>query len=299
VGVIFYQEPQLNNPDMVACWPGIGNIGFIAINTLKSQLEVEELGEIESWEFFYPLKSVVKASILEKLIFPSSKFYFKKRRKRDLILFIGEEQPSHGDSIYARGASAYRIASLVLEVANRFNCRRIYASGAAISFTHHELKPRVWAVTSNRDLKREITTFANVILMSQIEDKREIGNITGLNGILPGLAKQMGFESMCLMGEIPDYLAGLPFPYPRASRSVLEILTRILELEIDYSNIDELIFETDEIVREIYYSLPLETREKIDQRKSNQSYLHGSITEEESNWLKEHLDDLLKKTGGS
>jgi len=284
---------------MVACWPGIGNIGFIAINTLKSQLEVEELGEIESWEFFYPLKSVVKASILEKLIFPSSKFYFKKRRKRDLILFIGEEQPSHGDSIYARGASAYRIASLVLEVANRFNCRRIYASGAAISFTHHELKPRVWAVTSNRDLKREITTFANVILMSQIEDKREIGNITGLNGILPGLAKQMGFESMCLMGEIPDYLAGLPFPYPRASRSVLEILTRILELEIDYSNIDELIFETDEIVREIYYSLPLETREKIDQRKSNQSYLHGSITEEESNWLKEHLDDLLKKTGGS
>lgn len=299
MGVIFYQEPQLNNPDMVACWPGIGNIGFIAINTLKSQLEVEELGEIESWEFFYPLKSVVKASILEKLIFPSSKFYFKKRRKRDLILFIGEEQPSHGDSIYARGASAYRIASLVLEVANRFNCRRIYASGAAISFTHHELKPRVWAVTSNRDLKREITTFANVILMSQIEDKREIGNITGLNGILPGLAKQMGFESMCLMGEIPDYLAGLPFPYPRASRSVLEILTRILELEIDYSNIDELIFETDEIVREIYYSLPLETREKIDQRKSNQSYLHGSITEEESNWLKEHLDDLLKKTGGS
>jgi proteasome assembly chaperone (PAC2) family protein len=284
---------------MVACWPGIGNIGFIAINTLRSQLEAEELGEIEPWDFFYPLKSIVKGSILQELIFPSSKFYFKKRGKRDLILFIGEEQPSNGDSIYARGATAYRIARLVLEVAVRFNCRRIYTSGAAVSITHHELKPRVWAVASNRDLKREIAAFANVIFMSQIEGKHEIGNITGLNGILPGLAKQMGFESMCLMGEIPDYLAGLPFPYPRASRSVLEILTRILELEIDYSNIDELIFETDEIVREIYHSLPLEAKEKIDQRKDNLAYFRGSITEEESIWLKEHLDDLLKKTGGS
>lgn len=299
MGVIYYKEPQLNNPDMVACWPGIGNIGFIAVNTLKSQLEAEEFGEIEPWDFFYPLKSIVKASILQKLIFPSSKFYFKKRGKRDLILFIGEEQPSNEDSIYARGAAAYRIASLVMEVAGRFNCRRIYTSGAAVSFTHHELKPRVWAVTSNRDLKKKISTFANVIFMSKIEGKREIGNIAGLNGILPGLAKRMGYESICLMGEIPDYLAGLPFPYPRASRSVLEILARILGLEIDYSNIDELIFETDEIVRDIYHSLPLEAREKIDQRKGNQAYIHGSITEEESIWLKEHLDDLLKKTGGS
>ena len=74
MGVRFYTEPQLNRPDMVASWPGIGNIGIIAVDTLREQIEAEELGEIEPWDFFYPKKVRIRASVLENLEFPGSKF---------------------------------------------------------------------------------------------------------------------------------------------------------------------------------------------------------------------------------
>jgi len=237
LGIKLYKEIELKKPDMVACWPGIGNIGLIAIETLREKVEAEELGEIEPWDFFYPSKVIIRAGVLEDLKFPSSKFYYKKLGNRDLILFIGEEQPNSVGRMYAEGLKAYQLADFVLDVAERFGCRRVYTSGAAIAVTHHMLKPRVWAVTSSEDLVKEIKSRENTILMSEIEGAGG-GSITGLNGLLLGLAKKRGFEAICLMGEIPDYLSQAPFPYPRASKSVLEILANLLGIDIDCSVID-------------------------------------------------------------
>ncbi len=46
MGIRLYQEPHLENPILVASWPGIGNIGIIAVDTLRGMLEAEEFGEI-------------------------------------------------------------------------------------------------------------------------------------------------------------------------------------------------------------------------------------------------------------
>ena len=46
MGIRLYKEPELEKPDMVACWPGIGNIGIIAVDTLRGQIRAEELGEM-------------------------------------------------------------------------------------------------------------------------------------------------------------------------------------------------------------------------------------------------------------
>ncbi len=294
MGVVLYKEPKLEKPDLIACWPGIGNIGIIAINTLRGQIDAEEMGEIEPWDFFYPKNVTIRAGVLEDLDFPFNKFYFKIHRKKDLLFFIGEEQPADGERVYAEGKKAYQMANLVLDVAERFGCERVYTSGAAVSFTHHELKPRVWAVTSKEDLTREMKKYNNAILMSEIEGRSEKGNITGLNGLLLGLAKKRGFDSICLMGEIPDYLSGVPFPYPRASKSILEILTRIIGVEIDYTPIDEMAVQVDEIIANIYEKLPPEIKDKIEQRKLCRLPLPETITEEDEEWLKEHLDELLK-----
>jgi len=45
-------------------------------------------------------------------------------------------------------------------------------------------------------------------------------------------------EGICLMGEIPDYLSRIPFPYPKASQSVLEVLTSILGIRNDLNVLD-------------------------------------------------------------
>jgi proteasome assembly chaperone (PAC2) family protein len=51
MGIRLCQEPRLESPILAAGWPGIGNIGIIAVDTLKGILEAEELVQIEFWEF--------------------------------------------------------------------------------------------------------------------------------------------------------------------------------------------------------------------------------------------------------
>jgi len=298
MGVRLYKEPELEKPDLVASWPGIGNIGVMAVDTLRAQVQAEELGEIEPWDFFYPRKVIIRAGVIEDLEFPSSKFYYKRLLKKDLIFFVGEEQPVDGGRVYAEGRKAYQMANLVLDVAERFGCRRVYTSGAAVSLTHHAMKPRVWAVTSSGELNREAKGYENTILMSEVEGPGNQGSITGLNGLLLGLAKKRGLEAICLMGEIPDYLSRAPFPYPKASKSVLEVLSGLLGIEVDYGALDKMVFQMDGVISSIYEKFPPEIRDRIEQRKSIIQTKPETITEEDEEWIKEHIDELFKKGAG-
>lgn len=295
MGVRLYKEPELEKPDMVVGWPGIGNVGILAVDTLRGQVRAEELGEIEPWEFFYPRKVIIKTGVLQDLEFPINKFYYKRLEKKNLMFFIGEEQPTHGGRMYAEGKKAYHMANLVLDVAERFSCQRVYTSGAAVALTHHALKPRVWATANRQDLIASMRRYENTILMSEIEGSGKQGSITGLNGLLLGVAKKRGLEGVCLMGEVPDYLSRAPFSYPRASQSVLEVLATILGINIDLTILNDLNAKIDEIILEIYEKFPPEIRERIEQRKSVVQAKPGAITEEDKKWIKEHIDEFFKK----
>ena len=297
MGIKFYREPKLDKPDMLASWPGIGNIGLIAIDALRNQIHAEELGEIEPWDFFYPKKITIRAGILQDMEFPTSKFYYRRLAKKDLIIFQGEEQPADAGRMYAEGRKGYQMANLVLDVAEKFGCQRIYTSGAAVALTHHSLKPRVWAVASRDDLNREMRSYGNITLMGETEGWGDHGSITGLNGLLLGMAKKRGFETICLMGEIPDYLSAAPFPYPHASKSVLEVLAKILGIEVDYSALDQMASQVDEVLGGIYEKLPPEIKYRVDQRKVVLQPKAEAISEEDEKWIKEHIDDLFKEGG--
>ncbi len=67
-----------------------------------------------------------------------------------------------------------------------------------------------------------------------------------------------------------------------------------MDVEIDYSPIDEMSIQVDDIVSGIYDKLPLEIKDKIEQRKLSRLPKTETITEEDEMWLKEHLDDLFK-----
>ena len=301
MGVKLYRKPRLRSPIMLATWPGIANIGLIAVDTIREALEAEELGEIEPWDFFYPKRVSIKDGILEALEFPSNKFYFKKTEQTDLIFFIGEEQPSGGEKIYAEGGEAYRIANLVLDVAEKFCCKRVYTSGAAVAPIHHTMTPRVWAVTNNPELVAEVKKYKNTVLMSAIEGREGEGNIVGLNGLLLGVAKKRGFEAICVMGEIPIYLQGLPLPYPKASKSVVEILTRSLGIEVDTSKLDSWAEQLEQEIDEFYRQIPPEVRRQLEKLKHT---LHAKpaepspITEEDKRKIMKDIDKFFKKRGG-
>jgi proteasome assembly chaperone (PAC2) family protein len=301
MGVRLYNEPKLVNPVMIACWPGIGNIGIMAVDMLRRMVAAEEFGEIESWDFFYPKKIQIKDGELKSLEFPENKFYFKKTEKNDLLFFIGEEQPSDGRGGYAEGTKAYKMANLVLDVAQRFGCHRIYTSGAAVAPIHHTSRSRVWVVPNSEGLIDEVKSYENTVLMSEVEGRDGQGNITGLNGLILGVAKMRGLEAICVMGEIPIYIHGFPVPYPKGSRAVLEVLGAALGVNIPMYEINELVQKSDGEIESVYEKLPSEIREQLDKLKYV-VYTKPSepepITEEDKKKILLEIDKLFKKDTG-
>ena len=295
MGIKLYREPGLENPIMFVGWPGIGNIGIMAVNILRDILKAEEFGRIESWDFFYPKKVSIRDGLLENLEFPSNTFYYQRLEKKDVLFFIGEEQPTEGGRMYASGEKAYRMANLVVDVGLKLGCQRIYTSGACVSLTHHQMRPRVCAVVSSENLIEEVKQYPNTILISETGGRREgEGTITGLNGLLLAVAKKRGLESMCLMGEIPDWLSGATFPYPKASRSVLEVFAEILGIEMDMNFLKKMEGQIEEIIEGFYAKFPPETKEEYDQRKSVAQVQPGTITVQ----AKIYIDERFKGGGG-
>ena len=90
MGIKLVKEPTLENPVMIAGWPGIGNIGLVAVDHLKSMVEAEEFGEIEPWEFFYPRRVFIRGGEILGLEFPTNKFYFKQSEKQDMIFWLSK-----------------------------------------------------------------------------------------------------------------------------------------------------------------------------------------------------------------
>ena len=293
MGIKLYREPQLENPTLIASWPGIGNIGLIAVDTLRRVLEAEEFGEIEPWDFFYPKRVLIRDGDIKDLEFPISKFYFKRTERQDLMFFVGEEQPTVAGRAYAEGRKAYEMANLVLDVAVRFGCKRVYTSGAAVAPVHHSVRPRVWAVPNSEALIEEVKGYDNTILMSGSEGRGGQGNITGLNGLLLGVAKKRGVDAICVMGEIPMYLQGFALPYPKASQSVVEVLASTLKIGVDMQWMAEMVERSEGEIQRFYESFPSEIREQLD-RLVHLSYVvpsePGPITEEDKKKILEDID---------
>jgi predicted ATP-grasp superfamily ATP-dependent carboligase len=74
-------------------------------------------------------------------------------------------------------------------------------------------------------------------------------HISGLNGLLLGVAKERKIEGVCLLGEVPMHATRIP--NPMAALAVLRVLTRMLNIEIDLSELSEMASEAAERMKEI------------------------------------------------
>ena len=72
----------------------------------------------------------------------------------------------------------------------------------------------------------------------------EGGHISGLNGLLLGFAEKKGIEALCLLATIPQYAIGIP--NPKASSAIIDILSRILNIQVDLRELNEHIKDMDE-----------------------------------------------------
>jgi proteasome assembly chaperone (PAC2) family protein len=79
--------------------------------------------------------------------------------------------------------------------------------------------------------------------------------IVGTAGLLLGLAKFKKMDALCLLGETRGYLAD-----PKAAKSVLEVLEKIVGLDVALANLDAQIEKANELVVKM---------QEIEERRDN------------------------------
>ncbi len=218
---------------MLAAWPGVGNVSMIVANYLQRKLDFKELGEIEASHFFDPIGVIARDNVVEAPQFPQSKFYYWKNKGKgsDLILFVGDDQPS---------SKAYELASCILDVGLRFQISKIYTCAAALTHIHYTEQPRVWGVATSQQGAEELKKHDLV--------QRSTLQIAGLNGLLLGVAKERDVEGVCLLGEVPEHTSRMG--NPMAALAIVNVLARILGIEIDTTELAEAAEQTKEQIKQ-------------------------------------------------
>jgi len=232
--VKLHARPKLNSPNMVAAWPGISNVSMIVASYLEKKLDFKKLGEIEPTSFFDPIGVTARNNVVEEPQFPQSRFSYWKNESggSDIILFIGDDQPA---------SKGYALANCVLDVGIKFQVKRIYTCAAAVTRIHHTEQPKVWGVATVPQMIDELKEL----------DLLRRGNlrISGMNGLLLGVAKERSVEGICLLGEVPSHTTRMQ--NPMSALAILGVLPRMLEIEIDTFELELLASETKDKMKEI------------------------------------------------
>jgi proteasome assembly chaperone (PAC2) family protein len=231
--VKLHARPKLNAPNMLAAWPGIGNVAMIVANYLKSKLNFKELAVIDASYFFDPIGVSVRDNVVEAPNFPQSQFYYRKNEgeESDLILFIGDDQPA---------AKGYELSNCVLDVGQRFQVKQVYTCAAAMTRIHHTEPPRVWGVATNLRVAEDLKKY-NLVQTGNLQ-------IAGLNGLLLGVAKERDIDGICLLGEVPVYATRVH--NPMAAMAVIKVLTRMLKVEVDLAELAKMSVEAGERMKQ-------------------------------------------------
>jgi len=261
----FLKTPKLKNPYLIVAWPGMGEVAFKAAEFLVNKLKAEEFAEINNHDFFYLTESVIQNGVLSLPERPFNKFFFAKPKgaKNDLLIFLSDAQPDL--------AKAEVYCDVIIELAKKYNVKNVITFAAIPQPVDYSHQPGVWFTSTSARLNEELKKL-NIQLFNE-------GQISGLNGIFLGMIKKAGFEGFCLLGEVPFYT--IQIENPKASFAVLEVLKRILNLEVDLSDLLSQARAMEEQINSLLEHLKL-------------GNAPGPIEEEEIERIRKTLNQLTK-----
>lgn len=231
IRVVFSQKivPKLDCPYLVCGFPGSGFVGKLAVDHLIQELSAKHLADIYSTSF--PPQILIRADGTADLI-KNSIFYFEDTGPCpiSLLLLTGDTQPVNPDS-------EYLLAEEILDIAAKFNPKQVFTLAAYITGVFID-KPRIFGTATHIDI---VKTFEEKGVLAM-----DGGCITGMNGIMIGIAKLRGMKGVCLLGETSGYVVDA-----KSSKSLLEILLSIIGIKIDMTNLEKRAKDTEVLIHTI------------------------------------------------
>jgi proteasome assembly chaperone (PAC2) family protein len=236
----------------------MGHVALKAFVFLHEALRAQNLAFVEEPDYFRVAGIGIQDGLVQSTLLPQSGFYYWQRagEARDFLFFIGDQQPVAGKE--------YQLASALLEFAGSYGVKRVVTAAAMPTAINHYQPSQVWMTATHEELLSALSPYCERVL-------RE-GQISGMNGLLLGVAKHIGMEGFCLLGEIPFYTTEIE--NPKASKAVLQVLTEVLDLKMDLRELEELAQETEKEID--HYLLELQQREQEEERQTEDQ--EGPVT---------------------
>jgi uncharacterized protein len=221
--------PQLRSPYLICGFPGSGYVGKMAVDHLIQELDAKHLADIYSTSF--PPQVMIRTDGTTDLM-KNSIFYSKGSASSDasLLLLTGDSQPANPDSEYA-------LAEEILDIAAKFNTQKVFTLAAYITGVFVD-KPRIFGTATDADIVKAFGE-QNVSAMDG-------GSITGMNGLIIGVAKLRGMKGTCLLGETSGYVVDA-----KASKSILETLLPMMGVKIDMTSLEKRAKDTEMLIQTI------------------------------------------------
>ncbi len=215
-------ERKLNQPWLVAVWPGMGQVASSAGYYLMAKLGMHLLAELPTQGLFDIDAVAVKDGVYQRAGLPRNRLFVWEdpHKQHDIVVFIGEAQPPVGK---------YAFCLKLIEQAQQLGVQRVFTFAAMATAMHPEHESRVFAAATDESCLEELKKFPVEVL--------ESGQIGGLNGVLIGAAAENGLRGYTLLGEMPHIFAQLPFP--KAALAILDVFTKYAGIKIDLIELEE------------------------------------------------------------
>ncbi|MHA1637144.1 MAG: PAC2 family protein [Candidatus Thorarchaeota archaeon] len=216
---------SLKDPIAIIGLPGIGNVGVVAIETLKDILDAKPMMDFFSEHF--PARIFVKGGIAR---FPKSTIYLYRcapAEPHDLVFLTADFQPTSAEGVF-------QYAEFVCKEFDGLGVKRVIALAAFEQeytnfFSHFPSTPRVYVSTSSEETLEKVLSMDGTAMISD-------GVVNGANGVIPSWAATMyNMTGTCLLGETPGMIK---VDY-RASREVLGRISSLVGIELPYDILED------------------------------------------------------------
>ncbi len=228
-------------PVMIEGLPGIGHVGKLVAEHMIQELGAEKIAEVHS--IFFPPQVIIGDGGVVRLC--NNELYRYAGEKGSFLFLIGDFQSTSNEGHYL-------LSQEYVDIAHTLGVQRIYTIGG-YGVGHFIDTPRVIAAVNKPELSELVTDAGGVF-----GDGEPGGGIIGAAGLMLGLSAPLGIEGICLMGETSGYLVD-----PKSAALVLEVLTKLIGISIDPSNLNERAGEMEVAVQRL-----LEQEKKSDEELS-------------------------------
>lgn len=230
--IVSTKKPKIKDVIFIEGLPGVGNVGKLAAEHLIDELKAEKFADIYSK--YFPPQVLVDDDGVVKLV--NNELYFVKHNKKlkdDLLFLVGDYQ-----GLTPEGQ--YNLSNKILEMVKGFGVKLIITLGG-YGLGRMVDKPKVLGAVVNPKMIKPMKDFGVAF------QRGEPGSgIVGASGLLLGLGKIDKIDGVCLMGETSGYFAD-----PKSAQEVLKVLTKILDIEIDFSELETKANQIDKITSQI------------------------------------------------